>query len=212
MKKNFVLWLLLTFMAVPAGRAFSQSSAGSLQPVLVAFSASLSNNHEVRFTWTLQQQFITDIFDIEKSIDGLHWASIATIKSTGISSKPVTYTAIDNMPIKGSNLYRLRIRSVDGSSIYTVVKNVNVGAPVAVRLYPNPSVNLVTVSLAQRPEASYWQLSLINQTGRVVAQKKYHSSETKICLSVGNYPNGNYILQISEGNSRQHTALMINHH
>jgi Secretion system C-terminal sorting domain len=208
MKKIAALGLLLVIIVTPAGRLFSQSSAGALQPVLVSFNASLSNDREVRFTWTVQQQFVTDIFDIEKSTDGQHW----TIKSTGISSKPVSYTASDDMPIKGSNLYRLRISSMDGSCIYTVVKNVSVGIPVATRLYPNPSVNLVTVSLAQRPEAGYWYLLLINTMGRVVAQKKYHNSETKICLPVGNYPNGNYILQISDGNARQQTTLMINHH
>lgn len=212
MKIFSALWLLLAVAVIPAGRAFSQSSAGALEPVLVAFSASLSNNQEVFFTWTVQQQFVTDIFNIEKSTDGQHWTSIATIQSTGFSSKPVTYKAIDNMPIRGSNLYRLRISFMDGVSIYTLVKNVSVGTPVAIRLYPNPSVSLVTISLAERPDASYWCLSLINQTGQVVVQKKYHSSETKICLPVSNYANGNYILQISEGNSKQHTALMINHH
>lgn len=212
MKKIFALWLQLAVMTMPGAGAFSQSAAGSIQPVLVTFNASLSNAREVYFTWTVQQQFVTDIFNIEKSTDGLHWTSIATLPSTGISSKPVSYSAIDNMPIKGLNLYRLRISSMDGSSIYTVVKSVNVGGPVTIRLYPNPSVSLVTVSLEKRPEASYWSLLLINQIGQIVAQKKYHNSETKICLPVVNYPNGNYILQISEGNTRQHNALMINHH
>jgi hypothetical protein len=115
MKKIAAQWLLLAFMATPAGRAFSQSSTAALNPVLVVFCASLSGNKEVRLTWTVQQQFVTDVFDIEKSTDGLHWAAIFIINATGFSSKPVSYTTSDDMPIKGSNLYRVRISSMDGS-------------------------------------------------------------------------------------------------
>lgn len=213
MKKIAAQWLLLAFMATTAGRGYSQQSSSTLlEPVLVVFSASLSIKQEVQLTWTVQQQFESVFFDIEKSTDGLHWTSIVTIPSTAFSSKPVTYNAIDRMPLKGSNLYRLRIGSADGSAVYTAVKLVNANNPVTVRLYPNPSANIITVSLAQRPEDSYWSLSLINQTGQVVLQKKYHNSETKICLPVVNYPSGHYILQISEGKTWQQTTLLINHH
>lgn len=211
MKKIALLWLLAATAAMSSDRVFSQSNAGTIQPVLVTFNASLGNYREVHFTWTVQQQFITDVFTIEKSTDGLYWASIATIKSTSFSSKPVTYNAVDNMPVKGSNLYRLRISSMDGNSIYTVVKHIHVTVPVSIRLYPNPSADIVTISLARRPVSATWGLWLIDAMGRAVVQRQYYNSETKICLPVNGYPNGHYTIQICDGNTKEQTALLINH-
>lgn len=211
MKTIAALWLSAVILVMPATRVFSQV-AGAVQPVLVTFDAQLGTGCRVFLTWTVQQQFVPAVFTVEKSTDGLYWASVTAVNSTGISSKPVAYNAIDKIPVHGINLYRLRIGLMDGSSIYTVVKHIRVDAPVAIKLYPNPSTSLVKVSLGQRAQTAYWRLALINQEGQVLVQRQYSSSETTISLPVGNYPNGHYTLQMSDGNSKQQTALMINHH
>jgi hypothetical protein len=211
MNKVCALLLILVLVTGPVVTVFSQTNAGSLPLVLVTFNASLGANRQVVLSWTVQQQFTAETYEVEKSTDGLRWASIVTVNAAGISSRPVTYNAVDNTPLKGSNLYRLRISSTDGNTGYSIVKNVTVDAPVGTRLYPNPSVGLLTISLAAHPVADYWTLALVNHLGQVMVQKKYHNSETKICLPVGNYPNGNYVLQITDGSSRQSNILMINH-
>ena len=122
MNKVCALLLTLALVTGTADTVFSQTSTGSLPVVLVTFNASLGGNQQVLLSWTIQQQFTAETYDIEKSTDGLHWTSIITVKAAGISSKPVTYNAVDNSPLKGPNLYRLRISSTDGNTGYSIVR------------------------------------------------------------------------------------------
>ena len=202
--------LLLCLLLNAMGKSFSQTINGSLPVVLVSFSVELAPDNKVNITWTTQQQVTTDIFTVEKSADGFVWNTIATIKSTGVSAKPVTYHSADQLPVKGINYYRVQIQSLDGTTGYTIIKSVRVNTNADLRVYPNPAVTTVTVAPGAAPRGNYWQIQIINQSGQTVLQKRY-SSSTTICLPVNIYANGNYTLQVTDGSDKHYKTLMINH-
>lgn len=205
--------MLLTLVAItiPKQDAMSQAIAGSLPVVLVGFSTNLTSNNKIAISWTTQQEVNTDCFNVEKSNDGIAWECIATVKATGNSAIPVTYNAEDLFPLKGSNFYRIAIKSQSGDIGRTITKNVRVTSLCAVAIYPNPSTNVINISLAEIPAVD-WKLSLVNSAGQIIFQKKYNRLLTTTSLSVTNYLNGNYILEIDDGKSRHSNTLMINHH
>jgi len=190
--------------------SFAQLTAGSLPVVLVRFSADLTINKKVAVSWTTQQQINTDCFDVEKSNDGISWRCIATVKASGNAATPVAYTVLDLFPLRGSNFYRLRIKDLNNSFGYTITQKVHLNVLNRSIIYPNPSSNIVNISLGEVPRAN-WNLILINSGGQTIIQKKYNRYTTIVTLPVNNYPNGNYTLEITDGNSRQSNKLMINH-
>ena len=210
MRKVYTLFLSLASIVGFASGSFAQATAGSLPVVLVGFNANLTTSKEIAISWTTQQQIITDCFDVEKSSDGNSWRTIVTVKSTGTSSIPVTYTTHDAFPLKGTNFYRVRIKSLNGDVGYTIIKIVRMTSPGRITIYPNPSVSIVNISLGEVPQGD-WNLSFINNLGKVIVQKKYSRYTTTVSLPVGDYINGNYNLEITDGNFRQSNKLMINH-
>ncbi|MEO5683765.1 MAG: T9SS type A sorting domain-containing protein [Chitinophagaceae bacterium] len=211
MKKVYTLFLTLAVITGFAGHSSAQSNSGALPVILVGFNANLISNKKVALSWTTQQQINTDCFDLEKSSDGLNWKSIVSVKSSGNSAIPVTYNAVDNCPLKGSNFYRVKIKSVDGLAGYTIVKNVRMNAMGSINIYPNPSTGIINIALAEVPEAGYWNLSIINSMGQVLVQKRYSRNMASVSLSAVHYPNGNYTIHIADGNLSQSKKLMINH-
>jgi len=210
MKKVYLLLLTLIAITTFKQDAVAQA-AGALPVVLVGFSTNLTNNNKITISWTTQQEVNTDCFNVEKSNDGIAWNCIATVKATGNSAVPVTYNAEDMFPLKGSNFYRIAIKSQSGAIGRTITKNVRVSTPCSIAIYPNPSTNIVNISLGEIPPVD-WSLSLVNSMGQIIFQKKYNRLLTTTSLAVNNYLNGNYILEINDGKSRHSNTLMINHH
>ncbi|HTE09483.1 MAG TPA: T9SS type A sorting domain-containing protein [Chitinophagaceae bacterium] len=210
MKKIYVLVLILLLIIALAANMFAQTPAGSLPVVLVGFSADLTTSKAVAISWTTQQEVNTDCFNVEKSNDGSSWLCISTIKANGNSARPLTYHFLDAFPLKGSNFYRIQIKDLNGNYGYTIIKNARMNLLGRTAIYPNPSSKLINISLGEIAHAD-WNLLLINSFGQVVVQRKYNRNTTLVSLAVGNYPNGNYTMEITDGSSKQSNTLMINH-
>ncbi|HEY4337952.1 MAG TPA: discoidin domain-containing protein, partial [Puia sp.] len=71
--------------------------------------------------WTTQTEQNAANFVVERSVDGTHFASIATVRAEGNSNTPQDYTATDERPAKGINYYRLRMVDLDGRFSYSPV-------------------------------------------------------------------------------------------
>jgi Secretion system C-terminal sorting domain len=161
-------------------------------------------------SWTMLAKINTDCFDVEKSNDGISWHSIATIKADNDTIVPFTYTSLDMSPLKGSNFYKVRIKDMNGNFTSTAIKTVWVNIPGSITIFPNPSSTQVNISLGQVAHSD-WTISIINDLGQVIEQKKYNKSITTVKLVVNNYPAGNYTVEVIEDNSKQSNRLLINH-
>jgi len=191
-------------------KSLAQTISGSLPVVLVGFDVSQTTNNNIAISWTTQQEVNIDYFAVEKSNDGINWGTIATAKSKGNSALAKTYNSIDIFPLKGSNFYRVAIKSQNGLVGFTATKTVRFTGVSNISIYPNPSTDLVNISLAEVPQED-WIITLVNNMGNVVAQKKYNRTLTSAAFAVGNYPNGNYRLQIAYGKYQESKQLMIKH-
>ncbi len=185
-------------------------STGALPVVLVGFNANLTAGNKVNIEWVTQQEISTDHFNIERSNDGSGWQTLATVKGSGFSSMPRTYTCSDAAPQNGINLYRLRMVDFDGNFGFSDIVNVRLNSMGKISLYPNPSVNVVTVSLGQAPAAD-WTVSIVSTSGQVMLQKKFSKDLTSVNLPVNMYPTGNYMVEITDGVSSQNSKLLIAH-
>jgi len=209
MKIIFTAFVVLVVSTGFSTGMYAQSN--SSLPVLTTFSASITSSKKILISWTTKQQINTDCFMIEKSTDGIGWDCIAVVKATGNSTIPVTYTQLDAFPLKGSNFYRIGLKTQNGDIGYTPTKNIHLDVPVKINIYPNPAANTVNIVLGHVALAD-WNIYLFSSTGKMMAQKRYNNLMSAGSLSVTDYPTGEYFLEIVEGNSRQTNKLMINHY
>ncbi len=63
--------------------------------------------------------------------------------------------------------------------------------------YPNPAQTEVVIALSQ-PALSECKIMVFNMMGRIVSTASIPTGSTDIVLPVSNYPNGNYIISVSE--------------
>jgi len=184
--------------------------SSTLPVVLVGFNANLTTDNKVTVKWTTQQETSTDHFEIQRSSDGISWTTIAIVKASGYSSTQKSYSIQDDAPQTGTNLYRMRMIDFDAHFGFSAVVNVRLSLLGKVSIFPNPSVNNITVSLGHVPAAN-WTLSLVNQMGQIVVRKTFSKDITTASLPVNIYPAGNYSVDVTDGISTQSSKLLIAH-
>ena len=120
--------------------------AGNTLPVVLSdFSVRLWNN-QTELSWITDQESNSDRFEVERSIDGTNWTSIAKIAAKGNSSIQSKYAFVDRTPAAGINYYRLKMVDLDNTFDFSEVKSVRTEMSTNLRVFPNPASDLVYVS------------------------------------------------------------------
>lgn len=108
---------------------------------LVNFIAESQQNNTI-LKWTTATESNNNYFTIEKSADGINFASIGTVKGAGNSTVTKQYSFIDNQSSYGISYYRLKQTDFNHKYEYSKVVSVNHRSPEnALKVYPNPSVS-----------------------------------------------------------------------
>lgn len=147
--------------------------------------------------WTTATEINNDFFTVERSADGVQWEEIKDLDAVGNSETATEYRLTDEKPLAGRSSYRIRQTSLDGSSSYSEVKEVNLDAMPDVRLYPNPAKDALHVEWQhfQGNPTVDMQIQLRNPLGQSVAVSKTLTANGLI-LDTSELSSGVYILEI----------------
>jgi hypothetical protein len=108
---------------------------------LVSFNASINLNN-VLLNWTTASEINNHGFELQRSIDGINFSTIAFIKGIGTSTVSNRYSYTDGNLSEGKHFYRLNQIDFDGSSYYSNTIEVDIdGILMGFELsqnYPNP--------------------------------------------------------------------------
>src|SRR5262249_11305088 len=107
----------------------------ALPVTLVSFKA-LAEGQTTSLSWTTSEETNSDRFDIERSQNGKNWAKIGSVASHKESAVNQYYSFVDAAPLRGDNLYRLKMVDLDETFAYSRIENVNFKGIALV--YPNP--------------------------------------------------------------------------
>lgn len=117
---------------------------GVLPIELIDFSAIVLANNTVNIKWQTATEKNNNFFEVERSIDGIGFETIATIKSKsldGNSLQTLNYEVIDENPQKDISYYRLK--QTDFSGKYTFSKYISISINkennVSFIIFPNPN-------------------------------------------------------------------------
>jgi len=155
--------------------------------------------------WTSVSEINLNLYELQRSRDGVNFSAIAIAFSKG--SQKNEYDYIDNHPYDGINYYRLKMIDIDGTFSYSNIVTVRFGEVKSgnVVIAPNPvktSINLQMTGLQQ----GIYKIEVTNAIGQIQLTKKitvleYHQKETMQCPS-GMTPGIYWLSVYDEKNNR----------
>lgn len=122
---------------------FIITNAPSLIPLpieLISFEAH-KDDDAVQLKWTTASEKNNDYFTVERTVDGISFQTIATVKGAGNSTKTLNYSDIDTKPYIGLAYYRLKQTDYDGKSSYSHLRAVEFISEdlLSFEVIPNPA-------------------------------------------------------------------------
>lgn len=163
----------------------------SLPVTLVSFKAQ-SEGPTAALSWTTSEEINSDHFDIERSQNGKNWAKIGSLASHKESSVTQYYSFVDASPLRGDNLYRLKMVDLDGTFAYSRIENLNFRDIALV--YPNPvsASDRLAVNVGDWSKVSL--VKVVSASGKVVFEA---SNALLSGISARNLAAGAYVIQVT---------------
>jgi pimeloyl-ACP methyl ester carboxylesterase len=153
-----------------------------------------------QLSWVTASEDNTSHFEVQYSIDGSHYQTLATVAAAGQSSNLRTYQYLHPSTAKG--LYYYRIKQVDKDGQYTLTNVVLIKVLEqnnnSITVYPNPAKHTVFVGFANSPATPY-TIRLVSPLGQVVATKTVTQASNQEDLDVRTLPKGLYYLHVADG-------------
>lgn len=175
------------------------SRSNTALPVLLKdYSVALTGTGKVAVNWTTSFEQNNDHFTIERSADGINFASIGQIKA-GNQSAGQAYSFEDGAPITGNNFYRLSQTDIDGKTSFFDIKKISIGnlQDKSVKLFPNPASEKITVEM-QNDLKGKISITILNASGksmkRIEMSKQANYLQQAILLN--DVIPGYYVLEI----------------
>ena len=193
------------FQTSTFGTFFFGSSSFPIPVKLSSFNVVKTNNTTATINWTTAQEINSKNFEVQKSIDGTNWITIATIAAAGNSNTTKSYSYTDAGNKKGTVYYRLKQNDLDGKQSLSEIKTINFdGDKLNVQLYPNPVHDLLNIIVAG---ADKFNLIITDMTGRTINNKIVTGSSYQ--LQTNRMIAGVYILKIVNGAQVVNSKIIV---
>ncbi len=170
----------------------------------VQLTAALNNN-DVQLKWKTETESNTSHFEIERSIDGRNFTSIANKNAAGTSTTTVNYDLVDPNMNAAAYYYRLKLVDIDGRYIYSNIATVRKfsGGVKAVRMFPNPAVSQVNLEFSNAK--GNYVVSLYNQAGQEVSSQRttINSTTQYITINRNSLAAGSYLVKVKNSDNNE---------
>ena len=174
----------------------TMSAMNPLPVQLVVFSAHRQADKVIAVRWTTASEKNSAYFEIQRSLDGRVFVSVATAMARGTGSQPTTYAFLDRAPPAAACYYRLRQVDTDGTVAFSPVVIVNGSEGTSLlALHPNPAGSsfhfIVEAATPYR---------VLNQMGQVLLEGTTETGTATV--AVGSLPAGFYHLELQTSTGR----------
>jgi hypothetical protein len=140
--------------------------------------------------WSTADESKGDEAEVQRSKDGRHFATLATVAAKGA---PSLYQFWDEQPWEGINFYRLKLKHATGGFSFSAVVSATLketGATLSV--YPNPAKNTIILKSMTLPTPDAIA-EMVDASGRVALRIKVNQPVQVV--DVSNLPAGIYTLR-----------------
>ncbi len=142
-----ILKAIAEYQGLSSGEAQISFTTEAVLPVKIISFTSLMELKTIHLHWEVTSEVGVEKYVVERSSDGRHFTEIISVAATAENLQRATYTAKDDAPRHGENLYRLKMVDRDGSIAYSRIVGQHVDQGISVVLFPNPTNGNATLSL-----------------------------------------------------------------
>jgi len=179
-------------------------SACTLPLTFLDFTAQLQKN-DVVLNWQTAQEINTSYFNIERSIDALHFSIIGKTTAYNSNSKnSYIYTDFNAAALPANKLY-YRLQEVDKDGAFANSKIVTINLNIdgwSYTVSPNPVHNMLNVQL--KNTTGQINISIIGINGQRLMQQTFTGGgNTAMVYNISNLAAGSYIIQVTSNGTRQ---------
>ncbi|MBP7557750.1 MAG: T9SS type A sorting domain-containing protein [Chitinophagaceae bacterium] len=203
-------WVQLTGIGSLSPWTLAEATA-ALPLQFTRFTVTCNNNTAV-INWQTAIEINTHHFEVQRSINGTDWMTVATQPAAGQSSSLLNYTYTDPAPASPDKLfYRILCVDLDGSKNYTPTRTFTCGTGLSWQVWPNPVKQQAYVSL-KLDEASNVSIQLLDSKGAAVRhwQKELLRGDNRLVIDMQDVSSGIYYLLFTwgEGKMQKGTKLI----
>lgn len=194
------------------------TATGTLPVVLSAFNIIPTKpDGTALISWTTATEINTDLFIVNKSVNGISFSEIARVKAAGNSSTPQTYAATDNnngSPYKYI-YYELQIIDKDGTSTLSSIQkftNNSVAKKLITQLSPNPITSPGHLMFQFNAEKNgSMKIQLYNTAGKLIKEDNANAITglNNGHFHMGDLPAGVYTIVFTLDNERESYQVMM---
>lgn len=184
---------------------------GSVLPVsLLSFTANKKDNNAV-LQWRTSSEANTASFAVQRSLDGIHFTTIGTVKAAGNSNigKSYSYTDFNVNTLGASKLYyRLAQQDVNGAVHNSAIAQVDIAnGKLAITLSPNPVRN--SIGIYSPVAMTNAVIRIADMSGKTVyASHTNLSAGTRLNIDASAFAKGVYFVTVQSGTDKQVMKLV----
>ncbi len=166
--------------------------ASSLPVRWISFEGHIGEGRLTTLRWKAEETN-TQRYELERSADARLFYHLAEVPAAG---RGITaYQFPDPLPVNGIAYYRIRQVDLDGAFSYSSIVSVRAAGGIALRAYPNPTREAVTVELD--PAYAGSRVRLVSIAGVVL--QEITVKEPVFSIPLDGYPAGMYLLHTADG-------------
>ena len=173
----------------------------ALPTTLVSFRGQVTDGQGQLF-WTSANEVSGLSYSLERSDDGSHFSTIATIAATAVGGAGASYQYLDPTPVGAQTYYRINMTAQSFNRFSNLVLLSSGPLGFQVRSALNPFVDHISVELTA-PANGAATFTLLDLYGRVLRRERQAVSQglnTLTLYGVGNLPPATYALLIQCNN------------
>jgi hypothetical protein len=181
------------------------SMMNTLPVVYTSFYATRNNNNVV-LTWSTAEEINNSNYEVQRSLDGSNWTTIAVMMGAGTTSLSQMYSFTDKNMTSAVAYYRISQTDANGKSTYSVIKTIRLNAAIsATKIYAaNKIVNIEFNQDIKNPVT----IRLMNMNGQIIAQQNVQQAAYRVTMNA-NSLSGIYVVQVSDGQSVKESAKVM---
>lgn len=184
--------------------------ASVVLPVTFTSLEAYRKNNAVNVEWKVENELDIRHYEVERSVDGIHFSKIGQNVSANNSS---TYQFSDESPLQGLNYFRVKAVENNRRIKYTNIAKLYFGKNASgITVFPNPvSDGRINIYLTGGDKGDY-HANLFNSNGQLIQTTKLGqlNGTTNTTVEINKeLPHGNYILEVVKPDlSKEHINII----
>ncbi|MBL0145155.1 MAG: T9SS type A sorting domain-containing protein [Chitinophagaceae bacterium] len=160
---------------------------------LTSFTGKLVNSNVV-LNWKTSTELGSKEFELERSFDGINFASLYITTAQGLNGSGSNYAYVDKNPSNGANYYRLKSIDNTGAFVYSNIIKINLSGENTFTIAPNPVtdnfiIQFNNLSVVQR-------ITIYDATGREMKDYLPASNFGYIPVNASQFMSGVYFVKL----------------